>query len=240
MVGLFNHTLGLSLAVLIAVSMSVYLFSLAAVAQSDRNPLYAPNEKPFGISNGEWTAKWWKWLMEIPQPQNPAVDLDGKYCNMGQNDPNVWYITGTFGGKADRKCEIPFGKAIFFGHGYECSTAETPNLKTNDELLNCAREELKTLVDPSMFAATLDGKPLTNLTSYKAISPPFEVNLPENNIWGVRGGNTSAAADTYFIFLKPLERGNHTFAVSSMSAPSQVSATNSPQTLDVKYDFIIK
>ena len=173
--------------------------------------------------------------MEIPQPQNPAVDLDGKYCNMSQNDPNVWYITGTFGGKADRKCEIPFGKAIFFGHGYECSTAETPNLKTNDELLNCAREELKTLVDPSMFAATLDGKPLTNLISYKAISPPFEVNLPENNIWGVRGGNTSAAADTYFIFLEPLERGNHTFAVSSMSAPSQVSATNSPQTLDVKY-----
>lgn len=210
------------------------------MAQNNESPLFGLDETPFGITNEEWTAKWWKWLMEIPQPQNPAVDSDGKYCRLGQNDPNVWYITGTFGGKADRKCEIPFGKAIFFGHGYECSTAETPNLNSYGELLNCASEELKTLVDPRMFAATLDGKPLTNLTSYKAISPPFEVNLPEDNIWGVKGGLTAAAADTYFIFIKPLERGNHTFAVSSMSAPSQVAGTNPPQTLDVKYTFVVK
>jgi hypothetical protein len=238
--GLISRTTGLSLAMLIAILIPLQVSGQSALAQNDDSPLFLLNERPFGITNGEWTAKWWKWLMEIPQPQNPAVDLDGTYCSMGQSDPNVWFITGTFGGKADRKCEIPFGKAIFFGHGYECSTAETPNLKTYGELLNCASEELKTLVDPSMFAATLDGKPLSNLTSYKAISPPFKVNLPENNIWGVKGGLTLAAANGYFIFLKPLDRGNHTFTVSSMSAPSQVSATNPPQTLDVKYNFIIK
>jgi len=208
-------------------------------AQENNSMIYTMNEKPYGITNEEWSMKWWKWLQEIPIPQNPAVDKTGQYCHVGQNNTNVWFLTGVLAGEADRKCEIPSGKSIYFAHGIECSTAEFPEHKTYEDLLICAKEGLKGLVDPDMFIAKLDGITISNLTKYEAISPPFEVDLPKNNIWGVNEGKTLEAADTYFLFLKPLKPGNHLLEVSTSSPPPQTPVPSMEHAYNVKYSITI-
>ena len=74
--------------------------------------VFLPNEKPFGLTYGEWSADWWKWLLSSPNDSNPSTDKTGKYCTMNQNNFNVWFLAGTSGGYEERKCSIPEGKAI--------------------------------------------------------------------------------------------------------------------------------
>ncbi len=42
--------------------------------------VFLPNEKPFGLTYGEWSAEWWKWLLSSPIDSNPSTDKTGKYC----------------------------------------------------------------------------------------------------------------------------------------------------------------
>ena len=51
------------------------------------------NELPYGV-NG----------VQEPKETNPAVDETGKNCDREQFNPNLWFLEGTFGGKAERKC----------------------------------------------------------------------------------------------------------------------------------------
>jgi hypothetical protein len=40
-------------------------------------------------------------------------------------------------------------------------------------------------------------------------SPPFELDLPEENVVGVGPGKTKSASDGYWVFLRPLSVGKH-------------------------------
>ena len=87
--------------------------------------IYAPNSFPFGLSYGEWSAKWWQWVYSIPLEKNPqyagtvppgkvpvAVTVD---CSLSQPGP-VWFLGASFGGYAVRECKdpVPSDVAIFF------------------------------------------------------------------------------------------------------------------------------
>ena len=92
--------------------------------------VFEANSTPFGLTYGEWTAKWWQWAYSIPKDTHPAYDDSGKYCTVNQNGP-VWFFPGTYGKPVIRECTIPSGKAILFPIlNSECSVAEFPNLKT--------------------------------------------------------------------------------------------------------------
>jgi hypothetical protein len=52
--------------------------------------VFPANSKPYGLSYGEWTAKWWQWGYSIPKDINPAYDDTGKNCAQKQNGP-VWF-----------------------------------------------------------------------------------------------------------------------------------------------------
>ena len=93
--------------------------------------VFLPTEKPFGLTYGEWSSKWWKWLLSSPSNSNPSTDRTGQYCDMNQNNPNVWFLAGTSGGYEERKCSIPEGMAILVSPiEVICSFAEYPELKT--------------------------------------------------------------------------------------------------------------
>lgn len=201
--------------------------------------LYSLQEEPFGISYANWTIQWWKWLQETPKSQNPSIDTTGEHCNVNQ-PKEVFFLTGALQGEADRKCEIPFGKPLFFAHGYECSDKEYPQYKTYDALLKCAQDELPKFIDPSKFIARIDGQLITNLTEYRVLTPPFEVNFPKDNIWGVSEGISKEAAETYFLFLKPLEKGKHVLEFGSMSTPAQLSNYIPAHAFDIKYEIVIR
>jgi hypothetical protein len=223
----------ITLSILVLVNIA---FPSLEILAEDSSMLFSLNEDPYGISFEEWSAKWWKWLMEIPQKENPAQDPTGMYCNLNQKDKDVWFLAGVFAGEANRKCEIPFGKAILFAGGYECSIAENPNLKTAQELTDCAINGIADFMDPNSYSVKLDGKTILNPSHYKVISPVFQTYLPANNIWGVMEGDTTAVAVSYLVFIKPLSQGFHTFE-SSSNSPSWSLQSHADF---IKYELIIK
>src|ERR1700736_2743901 len=73
---------------------------------ADQNPsVFAPGSKPYGLSYGGWSARWWQWLLPIPPALNPNLDTTGVNCAQGQAGP-VWFLAGTFGGSATRTCTV--------------------------------------------------------------------------------------------------------------------------------------
>jgi hypothetical protein len=169
--------------------------------------VFPANSKPYGLTYGDWTAKWWQWGYSIPKNINPAYDDTGKNCAQKQNGP-VWFLAGTYGHPVNRKCDIPAGKAILFPIlNSECSFAEFPKLKTLSELRVCAR----TIQDQvTTLNATVDGVPISDLQKYRIQSPPFNFTLPQNNILGLSANiTTQAIADGNWVFLKPVSPGSH-------------------------------
>jgi hypothetical protein len=169
--------------------------------------VFPANSKPYGLTYGQWTAKWWQWGYSIPKNVNPAYDDTGKNCAQKQNGP-VWFLAGTYGHPVNRKCDIPAGKAILFPIlNSECSFAEFPNLKTPSELLTCARAIQDQVIS---LKASIDGIPISRLQEYRIQSPPFNFTLPQNNILGLPANvSTQATADGNWVFLKPLSSGSH-------------------------------
>jgi hypothetical protein len=169
--------------------------------------VFPTNSKPYGLTYGDWTAKWWQWGYSIPKDINPAYDDTGKNCAQKQNGP-VWFLAGTYGHPVNRKCNIPAGKAILFPIlNSECSFAEFPKLKTLSQLYICA----KTIQDQvTTLNASVDGVPISDLQKYRIQSPPFNFTLPQNNILGLQSNiTTQAIADGNWVFLKPLSPGSH-------------------------------
>lgn len=169
---------------------------------------FPANTTQYNLTYGDWTAKWWQWLVSIPQDRNPAVDETGENCGEGQSGP-VWFLSGTFGGLAARNCDIPAGKSILFSAlNAECSYAEYPDLRTESELRSCAVSSNDGVTE---LMVTIDGQTIeySQLISYRVQSPLFNLTLPENNIFGLPASTTQAVSDGFWVFLPPLGPGQH-------------------------------
>jgi hypothetical protein len=195
--------------------------------------LFAAGSTPFGTPYNEWTSRWWTWLISVPLSQSPAADSTGQYCAKNQAGP-VWFLAGTFQGSAVRTCEIPASKGILFPvFNVECSFAEYPNLKSDSELSQCAREAIDSV---TFVQASVDGIQIENISRIQ--SSPFDITFPEENIFGVQAGSTRAVSDGFWIFLQPLSPGNHQInfkgAVVDYTTTGIVSVTN-----DVTYHLTV-
>lgn len=183
------------------------MYEIPKMKGSIESLLFDPNSKPYGVTLPEWTTRWWKWLLSLPAQKNPASDKSAQYCVLGQDDPNVWFLAGTFGGSVTRECTIPSGKAILMPIiNYECSFADEPLITTHKELeLKCKSE----IDDIKHLSVIIDESLLNNLVRYRIHSRIFSIDLQDNNILGVKSGRTQMITDGFWIFLKPLEIGHH-------------------------------
>ena len=111
-----------------------------ATADSINPGVFALDSKPYGSTYGQWAANWWNWITSIPEENNPVGDETGEKCTIGQKGP-VWFLPGTSGGKLERTCTVPAGKALFLVLlDAECSKTEFPKLNTEEEFRKCARD----------------------------------------------------------------------------------------------------
>jgi hypothetical protein len=97
----------LTLAVLVVPLLLTSATSQFALAQgpasntSSSIAIFPPDSQPYGLSYGEWTAKWWQWVHSIPTGNNPQLDQTGEDCAQAQNQTGpVWFLAGTSGGSA--------------------------------------------------------------------------------------------------------------------------------------------
>jgi hypothetical protein len=206
------------------------------VEASEEVSVFLPHEKPFGLTYGEWSAEWWKWVFSSPINSNPVTDRTGQYCNVNQNNPNVWFLAGTGGGYEERKCSIPEGMAILVSSiNVICSFAEDPELKTEEDLHNCAKSDQDAVKDVKLI---VDSIPIKDLQNFRVASSLFNVTLPENNTVGVPPQTTKAISDGTFVMLKELPVGHHTIYASGVLIDF-TTTSNLNFVSEVKYDINI-
>lgn len=233
--GIFSLVIILSL---MAFNTPATLNSAAAQISAGTNSIgiYAGDSVPYGQTYSNWTAKWWKWLMEIDSKVNPASDGTGANCNKNQLGP-VWFLAGSTVGSASRTCTIPAGKAILFPVvGAECSYAENPNLKTGPELRNCAMTIVNVV---SHIEAKVDTMVLQNLQMPRVQSPLFSFVFPANNIFGAPGGSSQSVGDGFFVFLKPLSVGKHDITFKATGVQYTTTGVNN-LSQDIKYHLTVQ
>lgn len=69
---------------------------------------------------------WWSWAAAAPSGRNPVEDRTGEYCAVNQPG-GMWFLAGTFGGRATRHCTVPSGRTLVaplinqLGSGQECA-----------------------------------------------------------------------------------------------------------------------
>ncbi len=224
---------------LIAVYSAVILsvFSLALLSYMDRikafdvrTGIFSPESNPYGLTYGQWSVKWWQWALSIPTDINPINDHKGTYCTSNQNDQFAWFLAGTGGGQVTRDCSIPSGKAILFPiMDVECSYAENPTAKTEDELRQCAHTDQDTVTHMTL---SIDGAHMENLTRFRTDSPLFNFSTPENGIFDLHSVNSQAVSDGFFVMLKPLPVGTHEIHWSGvLGSSADISPLNQPESV---------
>jgi hypothetical protein len=206
-----------------------------SIADSINPGVFPVNSKPYGLTYSEWSAKWWRWALEIPSSRSPLTDNTGVNCAQNQSGP-VWNLAGSTGAPNSRNCTVPAGKALLFSAlTTECSYAEDATLKTEAQLRSCAvNGDLG-----GMPHVVVDGVTLQSLQTYEIQSPLFSFTFPPNNIFGAPAGPSQAVAHGWFTMLKPLSPGKHTVHLSGTVLPNPGSgvggyASDASYNLDVK------
>ena len=188
----------------IAIAATTVAFALCAGAAED--PSVPVTEPVAGQSHADWVKAWWLWSWSFGEAQGPGADETGALCAEKQSGP-VWFLAGAkdnspaYGHPVVRSCTIPKERYVFFpvmvyivaGNAYTCDEAKDSAAELTAEL-------------KSMFVE-VDGVPLPQLTSHRVktercfdagakMEPPDE--------W------YPAAANGYYVMLKPLSPGKHT------------------------------
>jgi hypothetical protein len=168
---------------------------------------FAPEADVHGASLGKWSARYWQWVTSLPVGVNPAQDPSGERCGYGQNGP-VFFVPRNM-----PPCTAPADVALFIPiAGSECSTLEPPLFQgaTEAELAACAAEVADRYTG---VVVRVNGEVVPQIERYRAQSPVFTLQLPEDNILAAPAGTGRAVAAGYQIILPPLAPGTHEILV---------------------------
>ena len=141
--------------------------------------------------------RWWTWAAASPEERNPVVDLDGRFCDEVQ-PTDLWFFAGTFGGEADRSCQVPTGRPLagpavnVFGTAADC-----------DSFMAVAKGSV-----------ALDGQPV-ELRRVEAVSITFQAK--RDNVFGVGAGRVPAQACGLWAWIPPLAAGEHELRIEGES-----------------------
>jgi len=171
--------------------------------------LYLRTDSPRGKTWEEWTADWWKWILEIPASCIPGHDVDGSVLSTTkQSYSDPLFLSGTYGGTTNRTIQIKKGKSLLLPIiNVTTSFAEAPHLKNKAELAAFVEDNTNDLLYKQ---AIIDGITLDNVDQYRVKSDFFTFTFPQNNIYDAQPGETIGISDGYWVFLKPLSAGIHT------------------------------
>jgi hypothetical protein len=193
---------------------------------SEQVQLFRETDKPYGITFGAWTVKWWQWALSIPKSISPLIDQSGHNWNIAQPISDVWFLAGIVGGTTNdfphRNIKIEFGRSMLFPVlNCEANALEYPELKTHDDLLKHVVNDVNTIVKKDVF---INGM---RLNPTRVLSDPriFNVTINEDNAFRITNvGSADATADGYWVFLKPLPRGSYTIQFEGSCEFGRLSA----------------
>lgn len=192
-----------------------------------KDGFFIPYDKPYGLSYGQWTTKWWEWCFSNPVSSNPLTDDNGNYSHLNQNGP-VWFLCGTFGEDKfpKRRCIVPKNKGILFpviNYVYVLDSRIT----TEHDLAQHVKKDIDDIV---RLEVTINN---SVVPVYRVGSDPqtFSLNIKEENKLGLPVGKNMAASDGYWVFLRPLSPGEHSLYFHGSCSGGIRNATASYQLL---------
>jgi hypothetical protein len=167
-----------------------------------------------GKSYGEWTVKWWQWALSIPSSKNPVMDETGNYSSINQPE-NVYFLAGVFAEEentkcAKRKCNIPSNLNILIPvANCEADTIYDRQLKTDQDIINHVGNQVSGIVDKEFSINNYILQP----ERIKSDPLIFEIYVHPDFDKRHLGGTAKAAGDGYWVFLRPLPKGEYTLKV---------------------------
>jgi hypothetical protein len=228
-------------AVAIAVGVTFYggltsnLFSQQGQSgESSETNVFSIDSEPYGLTYGEWSTRWWQWLLSIPSGDDPSDDKTGDKCAINQVDEHVWFLSGHGPGTHETFCKVPLGKAILIPilTGF-CDYHHDSESKTESELRACAFSGIR----GASMQLSINGIEIKNVESYRVQSPLFDLSVPPDNVFGLEPINsTQAAADGYYVMVEPMPAGQHAIRIKSsiVGDPVYSFATDGTYNLEVK------
>ena len=135
---------GIPAGIILALFLIVLTYSFVPVKASSSINIFAPppDSTPYGLTYEQHVENFYDWLISVPADANPSNDPTGQNCAKGQENTNssVFYLVGGGGGRFDKTCKVPAGKAIFIPvMSVEVSDKEVPNASV-DELHKLAKK----------------------------------------------------------------------------------------------------
>ena len=195
------------IAIVVTVLLLLTTVSIAS-SRGNANPgILPPNSRVQGLTYGEWSARWWQYVLSIPAPQNPLNGGTGNQCAF-QQIGNVGLIAVDPTLVEPIQCEVPNGITLYLDIlSVECSTVEEDPFYGENE------EELRTCASGfniTDLQASIDGHAVKNLSQYIHTSPLFEFTLPEDNVLFTDELTGESVSNSAHLMLAPLRPGEHT------------------------------
>jgi hypothetical protein len=231
------------------------LFGAAPAAPADAAPaarkpgtnVVDPAGRPYGHTFGEWSARWWQYMLSVPARRNPLTDPTGRRCGERQAG-RMFFLGAEYNhfGTVNRTCRLSTRDAVFFPI-VNCKNDNTvpvsqpqnpPTTSTAEQLLAECRAYINSSTE---LGAQIDGQAIPGLTLNSpnhAAAPSFRVRPPEGNLLQATGyyapGRQTispVAADGVYAMLRPLRRGNHKL---------HFHARHGTDVLDVTYNLQVR
>jgi hypothetical protein len=162
---------------------------------------YKRGEKPLGRTWCEWTARWWRWYLSVPQ--NAGRPYESHY----EVERRILFLAGSTDPRL-RRIVIPSRRAILFPViNFVTSYLEEPQLASESELMAYAKSNID---DTGRKEVCINGTKLIVSEKHRIQNSIFECSYNKYNTYGAGEGLTKGAADGYWVFLKPLCPGEHT------------------------------
>ncbi len=204
-----------------------------------------PGAEYLGKTYNKLVNEWTQWFTLEPLATNPALDPDGRFCDLNQQG-RVWFLASTFEDVAERTCEVPAGKGIFvsLGGAFVSFAPEFPEagsaclaMATTVDKVRCDVSSGVPVAPNVSFEATLDGEPIGDLLAFRTQSAPggFTLEVPSpsflTDLGLAPGDRTPTVADGYFLYLKALKKGRHLLSFRMV---------NGGQVTGVDYTLIVR
>jgi hypothetical protein len=162
-----------------------------------------------GLSLGEWSARWWQWVISFPMEVNPSFDSSGERCHFGQSGP-VFFLASS-PNSVERSCTVPAGVAIFIPLAHsQCSTTDVPPYFGRDAagLATCAARDADAS-GATGITLSINGEMVSDLAPFRASTPPFSQVVGTDNMYSLPAGVSLAVGDGYQVILMPPSPGEH-------------------------------
>lgn len=196
------------------VSIIIVALTVQTASAAHTDSLVFSQSNPYGSSYGDWSAKWWQYVFDLPTANHPMNDTTGQYCAVAQAGP-VFFLMGTVNGASVNRtqCVVPAGKALFLPVvNAICALPEDDPQKPHNRyqamIKSCS--DLIDLVKKDSLKVTVDGLPIEGVDDFRAPSPIFSY-VGKANLFGgwYEGEHDYAFSDGYWVMLKPLPPGTH-------------------------------